>query len=236
MPGPRRWVYWTAEPSGALISSSLQPARRAVICGWKTVLHAMLPHTEQDRPSRLALKLQAFVRLAAEQLAQLGRLQRRDRRFEACAERLHETKVAARTSILQDGWAVSYTLPPDGGWQVVDLRLTADSLGLRSLLQRTSDHAVTAVTDIVTCEIDAAGLRATFAAALRLGMATLWAVSRDEAMMMEHLVGIGWGTPLPARTATCSSNCTSACNWSHSPPLGPIPARGTRILWPMPSA
>jgi CRP-like cAMP-binding protein len=155
---------------------------------------------EEDRPSPLALKLQAFLRLDAEELDQLGRLQRRCRRFDAHAELLHETEVGAKAYILQEGWAVSYKSLADGGRQVVDFRIPGDFLGLRSLLLRTSDHSVAAVTDIVACEIDAAELRTTLATAPRLGMAMLWAMSRDEAMVVEHLVGIGRRAPL-VRTA-----------------------------------
>ena len=155
---------------------------------------------EYDPPSPFALKLQAFVRLDDEVLGQLHRLQRRCRRFEARAELLHEDEVGARAFILQDGWAFSYKLLADGGRQVVDFHVPGDFLGLRSLLLRTSDHSVAAVTDIVTCEIDAAELRAVLAEAPRLGMALRWALSRDEAMVVEHLVGIGRRTPL-ARTA-----------------------------------
>lgn len=154
----------------------------------------------EDRPSPLALKLQAFVQLGAEELDQLAHLQRRRRRFDARAELLHETEVGAKAFILQDGWAVSYKSLADGGRQVVDFQIPGDFLGLRSLLLRMSDHSVAAVTSIVACEIDAADLRAALATAPRLGMAMLWAMSRDEAMVVEHLVGIGRRTPV-ARTA-----------------------------------
>ncbi len=148
----------------------------------------------------LALKLRAFVQLDAAELNQLDRLQRRRRRFEAGAELLHEAEVGAKAFILQEGWAVSYKSLADGGRQVVDFQIPGDFLGLRSLLLRTSDHAVAAVTDIVACEIDAAELMAALASAPRLGLALLWAMSRDEAMVVEHLVGIGRRAPL-ARAA-----------------------------------
>ncbi|TVQ29512.1 MAG: Crp/Fnr family transcriptional regulator [Geminicoccaceae bacterium] len=153
-----------------------------------------------DRRSPLALKLAAFVRLKAEELAQLERLQRRCRRFDAGAELLHETEVGAKAFILEEGWAVSYKSLADGGRQVVDFQIPGDFLGLRSLLLRMSDHSVAAVTEIVACEIDAAELQNALATAPRLGMALLWAVSRDEAMVVEHLVGIGRRAPL-ARAA-----------------------------------
>lgn len=159
-----------------------------------------LPAATVDRPSPLALKLQAFVHLDTEEREQLDRLQRRCRRFHTGAELLHETEVGAKAYILREGWAVSYKSLADGGRQVVDFQIPGDFLGLRSLLLRTSDHSVAAVTGIFACEIDAAELRAALTTAPRLGMALLWVMSRDEAMVVEHLVGIGRRASL-ARTA-----------------------------------
>ena len=148
----------------------------------------------------LARKLQAFVRLTPLELGHLGRLQARPRRFKARIDLLHETQADHKAFLLQSGWAVSYKLLADGGRQVIDFQIPGDFLGVRSLLLRTSDHSVAAVTDLVACEVGAQELIEAFEAAPRLGMAMLWAASRDEAMVVEHLVGVGRRGPL-ARTA-----------------------------------
>jgi CRP-like cAMP-binding protein len=64
-------------------------------------------------------------------------------------------------------------------------------MGLRSVLLRTSDHAFAAVSDIVVAEVSARQMIDTFQRMPRLGAAILWAASRDEAMVVEHLVNIG---------------------------------------------
>ena len=54
-----------------------------------------------------------------------------------------------------------------------------------------SDHSVQPVSDIEVTEFRMADLLEAFAQTPRLATAVLWAVSRDEAMVVEHLVGVG---------------------------------------------
>ncbi len=83
---------------------------------------------------------------------------------------------------------------------MIDVRLPGDFIGLRSILLRTADHSSEAVTDVVVAEVPAQRMLATFQALPRLGAALRWAASRDEAMVVEHLVGVGRRDAL-ARTA-----------------------------------
>jgi CRP-like cAMP-binding protein len=85
----------------------------------------------------------------------------------------------------------SYKLLSGGGRQIVDFQIPGDFIGVRSLLLRTSDHSIEALTRIEVSEVSASELIDAFAKAPRLATAVLWAVSRDEAMVVEHLVGIG---------------------------------------------
>jgi hypothetical protein len=62
---------------------------------------------------------------------------------------------------------------------------------LRSALLRTSDHSFSALTDIVVSGVEASRMMRIFNEFPRLGAAILWAASRDEAMVVEHLVSIG---------------------------------------------
>ena len=57
-----------------------------------------------------------------------------------------------------------------------------------------------AVTDVIVAELSARQLVAAFEQQPRLGVAFLWAASRDEAMVVEHLVNIGRRSAL-VRTA-----------------------------------
>jgi len=83
---------------------------------------------------------------------------------------------------------------------VIDVRVPGDFVGLRSVLLRTADHSADALTDAVVAEVPARRMLELFHDLPKLGAAVLWAASRDEAMVVEHLVGVGRRDAL-ARTA-----------------------------------
>ena len=140
--------------------------------------------------SPLTRKLSAFVALAEADLATLARFYQRRRSFEPGHAMIYEGQVEASAFILARGWALSYKLLPDGGRQIVDFQIPGDFLGLRSILFRTADHSVDAVTSIEASEVLASDLFCAFDGAPRLAVAILWAASRDEAMVVEHLVNL----------------------------------------------
>ncbi|MCC6006353.1 MAG: Crp/Fnr family transcriptional regulator [Rhodobacteraceae bacterium] len=141
--------------------------------------------------SPLTRKLLAFVVLSETDLATLTRFDRRRRSFMSGHEMIHEGQAKASAFILSEGWACSYKLLPDGERQIVDFQIPGDFLGLRSILFRTADHSVEAVTRIEATEVLATDILDAFAQAPRLAAAVLWAASRDEAMVVEHLVNLG---------------------------------------------
>jgi CRP-like cAMP-binding protein len=150
--------------------------------------------------SALVRKLNRFAPLGRDELAALARLEAQSRPVPAQTELAHERQASQSAFILQQGWAYAYKLLADGGRQVIDFRLPGDFMGLRSVLLRTADHAFATVTDSVVAEVSARQMLDAFHALPRLGAAILWAASRDEAMVVEHLVGVGRRDAL-ARTA-----------------------------------
>ncbi|MCZ0810820.1 MAG: Crp/Fnr family transcriptional regulator [Pseudomonadota bacterium] len=141
--------------------------------------------------SPLTLKLSAFVGLSATDLETLARYHRRRRTFQAGHELIHEGQRNQSAFILAEGWACSFKILPDGERQIVDVQIPGDFLGLRSILFHTADHSSEAVTRIEASEVLAADIFESFEEAPRLATAVLWAASRDEAMVVEHLVNIG---------------------------------------------
>ncbi len=109
-------------------------------------------------------------------------------------------RVAHHAFILETGWVLSYKLLPDGGRQIIDFPIPGDVVGLGSVLLRAADHGFAALTNVTLAEVSARQLRAAFEQQPRLGIAFLWAASRDEAMLVEHLVNIGRRSAL-VRTA-----------------------------------
>ena len=141
--------------------------------------------------SPLARKLSAFVALSEGELAVLERLHQRRRSFVAGRDLVHQGQSGQAAYILSAGWVCSYKIQPDGTRQVVDFQIPGDFLGLRSVLLRTSDHSFEPIVDIQAAEVLTSDLLGAFAETPRLATAILWAASRDEAMVVEHLVGIG---------------------------------------------
>ena len=141
--------------------------------------------------SPLERKLGAFVALSDSEHAILDRLYQRRRTFVAGVDLVHQGQSDQSAYILAHGWAASYKLLEDGGRQIVDFQVPGDFLGLRSTLLRISDHSIEPVTDIEVSEVLVPDLLDAFTQSPRLATAVLWAASRDEAMVVEHLVNIG---------------------------------------------
>jgi len=141
--------------------------------------------------SPLTRKLSAFVALSSKELAVLERLHQRRRSFVAGRDLVHQGQTDQAAYILASGWVCSYKLQPDGTRQIVDFQIAGDFLGLRSVLLRTSDHSFEPIVDIQAVEVLASDLLDAFEQTPRLATAILWAASRDEAMVVEHLVGMG---------------------------------------------
>lgn len=145
--------------------------------------------TIQDSP--FARKLSAFVRLSSDDLSVMSDLYRRRRKFDVGADMIHQGQEDQSAYVLASGWACSYKILPNGARQIVDFQIPGDFLGLRSVLFRTCDHNVAPITPVQASEVKQRDLLAAFAKTPRLATAVLWAASRDEAMVVEHLVDLG---------------------------------------------
>ena len=143
----------------------------------------------EDRP--ITRKLSTFVHLSESELTVLEQLHSKHRTFGEGCDLIAQGQNDQATYILTDGWACSYKLQASGSRQIVDFQIPGDFLGLRSMLLHTSDHSIVPVGEIEAVEVTISDLIGAFSSAPRLGIAILWAASRDEAMVVEHLVGIG---------------------------------------------
>lgn len=141
--------------------------------------------------SPLIRKLSAFVALSENELAALERMHQRKKSFSAGRDLVHQGQSQQAAYILSTGWVVSYKILVDGSRQIVDFQIPGDFLGLRSVLLHTSDHGIEPIQEIEAAEVLTSDLLGVFAETPRLATAILWAMSRDEAMVVEHLVGLG---------------------------------------------
>jgi CRP-like cAMP-binding protein len=143
------------------------------------------------KASRLTTKLSTFMQLSERETHCLADLQSFSLSVKAGKELVHEGQTGHLAYILQTGWACSFKLLPDGGRQIIAFPLPGDCVGLRSVLLHTADHSFSALTDVVVSSVEASQMMRVFNEFPRLGAAILWAASRDEAMVVEHLVSIG---------------------------------------------
>ncbi len=141
--------------------------------------------------SPLARKLGAFVALSEPELAALDAFHQHRKSFKPGMDLVRQGQRGQLAYILAVGWVCSYKLLPTGSRQIIDFQIPGDFLGVRSVLFRTSDHNAEAITTVEVSEVSSNDLIDAFATTPRLATAVLWAASRDEAMVVEHLVDIG---------------------------------------------
>lgn len=144
-----------------------------------------------DAAIPLVRKLTAFAVLSDAERSAIVELHRRRRTFAKGQTLVTEGQIEQRAFVLAAGWVCSYKILPAGTRQIVDFQIPGDFLGLRSVLFRTADHNIEAVTKVEASEILASDLIESFKRYPRLATAVLWAASRDEAMVVEHLVDLG---------------------------------------------
>ena len=150
--------------------------------------------------SPFARKIASYVSLGEGEIQAVSDLYKRRRTFDAGLDMIAQGDVDHSAFILAKGWAFSFKILAEGDRQIVNFQIPGDFLGVRSMLFRTSDHFVEPITQIEASEVSKTELFQTFAKTPRLATAVLWAVSRDEAMVVEHLVGVGQ-RPAAERTA-----------------------------------
>ena len=148
-----------------------------------------MPNAPSD--SLLAKKLNAFLSLSQDELQCLAGLQGRPLNLRRGQQLTREGQTEHKAFVLQEGWACSFKTLPDGGRQIISFPIAGDIVGLRSILLRTADHSFSALTDAVVNAVDGSHIMRCVTEYPRLGAALLWAASRDEAMVVEHLVNIG---------------------------------------------
>ena len=141
--------------------------------------------------SALVRKLSTFVRLTGDELKCLADIQSNPLNVRKGKQLTREGQSGHKAFILQAGWACSYKSLADGSRQIISFPIAGDIVGLRSVLLRTADHSFTALTDAVVNGVEGAHMTECVTKFPRLGAALLWAASRDEAMVVEHLVSIG---------------------------------------------
>jgi CRP-like cAMP-binding protein len=143
-----------------------------------------------DRRDAFERKLHRFVSTEAERalLQSFSSVRRRIAPGEELASADRPSKIAY---LLHEGWACAYKVLPDGSRHIIDFRLPGDFLGLVGILMGKQEYDVTALSNVVVSEVNTSRLISTFRESPLLAEGILWSLSRDIAIMAEHLVNIG---------------------------------------------
>jgi CRP-like cAMP-binding protein len=141
--------------------------------------------------SQLAKKLCTFVPLSERELGCLTEIQSAPFHVAPGTELVHQGEAEHVAYILQAGWGCSFKLLHNGERQIITFPVPGDCVGLRSILLRTADHSFSALTDAVVSRVEVSRMLQIFNELPHLGEAVLWATSRDEAIVVEHLASIG---------------------------------------------
>jgi CRP-like cAMP-binding protein len=139
----------------------------------------------------IAKKLNTFVRLSEREQECLAELQSTSVHLPQGKELISQGDRRHDAYILQSGWGCSFKLLSNGGRQIITFAIPGDCIGLRSVLLRTADHSFSALTDAVVSRVAVSQMMSIFAEFPHLGAAILWATSRDEAVVVEHLASLG---------------------------------------------
>jgi CRP-like cAMP-binding protein len=148
----------------------------------------------------LARKLNRFMPMSPDEVACLADMQSSPVKVPRGKQLTTEGQTGHKAFVLQSGWACSLKDLANGSRQIISFPIAGDCVGLRSVLLRTADHSFSALTDSVVTPVDSAHIMKCVTEFPRIGTALLWAASRDEAMVVEHLVNIGRRTAIE-RTA-----------------------------------
>jgi CRP-like cAMP-binding protein len=136
-------------------------------------------------------KIAPYVDLSPDDLNVLATVYNRRRKFEAGRDLILQGQTDPSAFILVSGWACSYVILPNGVRQIIALHIPGDLVGLRSVLFAKSEHSVQPITTVEASELLVADLLDAFARSPQLTMAVLWVASRDVALVVGNLVGMG---------------------------------------------
>ena len=139
----------------------------------------------------LKTKLNCVVELTSSEVACLSELQSQPFQIKRGTEIAHEGQIARRAFILQSGWASCYKYSRDGDRQIISFPLPGDFMGLGSILLRSSNYSFAALSDVVVSSLSVPCVMKLFEKFPRVAAAILLSASRDEAMVIEHLVNVG---------------------------------------------
>jgi CRP-like cAMP-binding protein len=146
-----------------------------------------------DNP--LALKIEAFTRLSADERAALDRLSSKNQRtVEARRDVVREGDKPRVVNLVLDGWACRYKQLPDGRRQVVSFFIPGDLCDANVFILKEMDHSIGAITRVKIAEIAPDDFQALMNMSPRITQALWWHELANSAVSREWTTNIGQRT------------------------------------------
>ena len=141
--------------------------------------------------SPLALRLEAFTRLAPDDRAALQNISSRVIRVEPRRDLVSEGEPPKEVHLLLDGWGARYKGLPDGKRQIVGFFLPGDFCDLNVYILRRLDNSIGAITQMKVAIISPDETDSLTAKHPRITQALLWHELVTASVQREWLLNIG---------------------------------------------
>ena len=141
--------------------------------------------------SAVARKLGALIALTDDEKACLRDLGRRRVTLGVGQDLFIEGDSIDHSYVVEYGWMMRHKDLPDGRRQILAFCLPGDFVGIYGSVCESADSSVQALGPASAFEFEPQAIVDLFARCPRLGAAIAWTAGRDDAILSEHLVGLG---------------------------------------------
>lgn len=136
-------------------------------------------------------KLSLFAQIKQEHIDQLRAIEHSHGTLPAGADLIRSGQPYDAIMLLNEGWAARYLVRGNGRRQVANFILPGDFMCLNAIVLDHSDYDITAVTPISYSQFRIEDIIGLVERQPVLCAAILWCTSREEAILLEHLVSLG---------------------------------------------
>ncbi|MGJ3232698.1 MAG: Crp/Fnr family transcriptional regulator [Oceanicaulis sp.] len=136
-------------------------------------------------------RLESYLQLTDDDRHALASLRTRQRIYDKAAVIAREGEKLERVFWLEEGWACRYRRLRNGERQIVNFILPGEFFDLQGLVSASSDHTVSALSEVKVFEARADDFSATANERPAILNALLWASVVEEAILREHIVQLG---------------------------------------------
>jgi len=147
-----------------------------------------LPNATQEP---LAVKLHALGRIDERDAAALQSCVLAEGHLEPGADFVRFGDAYPAAIVILSGWAMRYRELSDGSRQILNFLIRGDAAGFAATILARADHSIGAITSVRYARLDSARLLDLVGHNPRLGVLLFWSVALEEAVLREHLVGVG---------------------------------------------